>query len=284
MKREEHLKGYKFLRATVGKLFKIYYKPKILNKDVIPKDGPILICSNHIHLFDQNIACISTNRMIHYMSKKEHLEGKFGWFFKMAGCIKVDRSIHDEEAKQHAINILKNGYALGIFPEGTRNQVFGKKEENIKLYERYKEEYSYDEFINILKNNQVCISELNLLYKLIDEKRITSKDFHDNALNILPYMEELLKQHIITEEEFDSHLFLPLKFGAVSMAQKTSATIVPVIVTGKYIKKDNHLNARFGKPFKVTDELNLEEANNILFKEMVRLKKEGLKDIKEGKI
>ena len=68
------------------------------------------------------------------------------------------------------------------------------------------------------------------------------------------------------------------------MAQKTGATIIPVITTGKYVFKNNHLNSRFGNPIKVPADMNLEEAKELLRKEMVRLKKEGLKDIKEGKI
>ena len=43
-------------------------------------------------------------------------------FLKKTGCICVDRSIHDEVAKEKALAVLKSGGALGIFPEGTRNK------------------------------------------------------------------------------------------------------------------------------------------------------------------
>lgn len=282
--KEEHLHGYKFFRAIVGTIYKLYYKPTIINKEIIPKEGPIIICGNHIHLFDQNTACISTDRMIHYMAKKEHLEGKFGWFFKLSGCISVNREIHDQNAKNHALDLLNNGYALGLFPEGTRNQVSGKKEVNEKLYELYKNELNYKDYLKILKDNQVCVSEINLLDKLLTQNKITEEEYKNNALNASKFIEELLDKKRITEEEYDESLFLPLKFGAVSMAQKTGAMIIPVITTGKYIFKNNHLNSRFGNPIKVPKDMNLEEANEILRKEMIRLKKAGLKDIKEGKI
>lgn len=282
--KEEHLHGYKFFRAVVGFFYKAFYKPTIINKEAIPKEGPIIICGNHIHLFDQNTACISTDRMIHYMAKKEHLEGKFGWFFKLSGCISVNREIHDETAKNHALDLLNHGYALGLFPEGTRNQVWGKEEVNKKLYEYYKEKYPYKKYIKILKNNQVCVSEIMLLDNLLEQKRITKEKYIENALNASKYIETLLENKKITEEEYEQSFFLPLKFGAVSMAQKTGATIIPVITTGKYTFKNNHLNSRFGNPIKVPKDMNLEEAKEILRKEMVRLKKEGLKDIKEGKI
>lgn len=282
--KEPHKVGYKILLTILKPIYKLYYRPTIINKEAIPSDGPVIICSNHIHLFDQNTALISTNRMIHYMAKKEHLDGKFGWFFKTVGCIRVDREIHDETAKSEAINLLKNGYVVGLFPEGTRNQIFGKEEINKKLYELYQDKLSYKDFIKTLKNNQVCISELNLLDKLLNDNRITLNEYKDNALNIYPYLEKLLKDKTITKEEYASSQLLPIKFGAVSLAVKTGATIIPCAVTGKYTFKNNHLNIRFGIPFKVENVSDLEESRQKLENEIIRLKLEGIKEIKNNKI
>lgn len=282
--KEPHKIGYKVLLTILKPIYKLYYRPTIINKEAIPNEGPVIICSNHIHLFDQNTALLSTKRMIHYMAKKEHLDGKFGWFFKTVGCIRVDREIHDENAKGEAINLLNNGYVIGLFPEGTRNQVFGKEEINQKLYELYQDKLSYKDFIKTLKNNQVCISELNLLDKLLEDNRITLKEYKENALNIYPYLEKLFKKNIITKEEYELSQLLPIKFGAVSLAAKTGATIVPCAVTGKYTSKTNHLNLRFGTPFKVENISNLEEYRKKLEEDIINLKLEGLEDIKNNKL
>lgn len=122
MKTKEGESGYKFFRFILGPIFKLYYNPKIIGKEFIPKEGPILIAGNHRHLYDQCLAVIATKRVIHYMAKKEHIDGKFGWFFKSCGCIRVDRSIKDETAKSQALEVLNNDGAIGIFPEGTRNR------------------------------------------------------------------------------------------------------------------------------------------------------------------
>lgn len=58
-------------------------------------------------------------------------------------------------------------------------------------------------------------------------------------------------------------LLLPFKFGAVSMAKKTDAYLVPFGITGDYKFRSKNLTVRFGKPFKVTD-MDLEEANELL--------------------
>ena len=113
---------YRFLKPVLGLIFKLYYNPKIIGEENILKEGSILIVGNHKHLFDQCLAIIATKRPIHYMAKKEYFEGKFAWFFKMVGCIPVDRSRKDENAKKKALEVLNNGYALGLFPEGTRNK------------------------------------------------------------------------------------------------------------------------------------------------------------------
>ena len=115
--------GYKIFRTILGFIYKVYYNPKIIGKENIPKEGPIIIAANHKHLMDQCGPIISTKRVIHYMAKKEYFDKKStAWFFKMAGCIRVDRTIHDDVAKSEAINVLLDGKALGIFPEGTRNR------------------------------------------------------------------------------------------------------------------------------------------------------------------
>lgn len=188
--------GYKIIKFILGPIFKLYYRPKIINKKVIPKDGPIIICGNHKHVYDQCPIIISTKRVIHYMAKKEYFDSKFAWFFKMAGCISVNRQIKDNDATEKALEILKNNGAIGIFPEGTRNK---------------------------------------------------------------------------TKNKF----LLPFKFGAVSMAKKTNATIVPFGLTGDYHFRSKNLTVRFGTPFKVND-MSLEEANNKLYKEIEKLMKENL--------
>ena len=119
---KNNMRGFRFLRFILAPIFKIYYSPTIIGKENIPKEGSILIVGNHKHLMDQCLAIISTKRVIHYMAKKEYFDGKFAWFFKLAGCIPVDRSKKDENAKNSGLEVLKNGEVLGLFPEGTRNR------------------------------------------------------------------------------------------------------------------------------------------------------------------
>ena len=195
-KQNEKMLTYKILRPILGPIFKWYYHPTIIGKENIPKEGPILIVGNHKHLYDQCLAIISTKRPIHYMAKKEYFDGKFAWFFKLVGCIPVDRSKKDPHATEEALKVLNNGWALGLFPEGTRNK---------------------------------------------------TKEF-----------------------------LLPFKFGTVSMAKKTNATIVPFGITGDYKFRSKNLTIRFGKPYKI--EQDLETENKKLERIVGSLMKENLKN------
>lgn len=188
--------GYSLLTPIMRVLFKLYYNPKIINKEVIPKEGPILIVGNHKHIYDQCLTIMATKRVIHYMAKKEYFDGKMSWFFKLVGCIPVDRSIKDHNATDKALKVLNSGGAIGLFPEGTRNK---------------------------------------------------------------------------TKDVF----LLPFKFGTVSMAKKTNATIIPFGLTGDYKFRSKNLTIRYGTPFKVGD-MDLEDANKKLYEEVERLMRENL--------
>ena len=66
-------------------------------------------------------------------------------------------------------------------------------------------------------------------------------------------------------------IILPFKFGAVSMASKTGAYIVPFAITGAYSKRN--IKITYGKPYKVSDDL--ESENKILEGKVIELLKEN---------
>ena len=128
-----HELGYKLMRPIVSWNFKRKYHPVVIGGENIPKTGPLVFCGNHRHKDDQYNVMLETKRVIHMLSKDEYFKGKSAWFYRAAGCIPVDRSIHDENAKSEARAILHSKGCIGLFPEGTRNEVTCKDEELEKL-------------------------------------------------------------------------------------------------------------------------------------------------------
>lgn len=113
---------YKFIKIIYSALLKILYRPKIIGKENIPKEGAIIFAGNHAHALDPIMVMSSTNRIVHYMAKEELFKGLHGIIFKKIGLIKIHRGKTNPLAIIEAENILNNGGTVGIFPEGTRNK------------------------------------------------------------------------------------------------------------------------------------------------------------------
>ncbi len=265
MEQKEKTIAYKIFKTILGPIYRFWYNPKIIGKENIPKEGKMIIVGNHVHVMDQCNVVIATKRVLHYMAKMEYFdpkykEGKFGWFFRSAGCIPVNRTIKDEEATESAIEVLEKDEALGLFPEGTRN---GLKESRAKeLYDTYlqEEEISFEDFYKKAKKNKT--SFVNYLEELMQKGFITKDEWIDNIANADEYLKMLVKEKKVTKEEYYNHYFLPFKFGAVSMAKKTGSVIVPFIITGEYKFRSKNLRIRIGKPIEAEDDL--EQANQKL--------------------
>ena len=112
----------KFLKGFFNIFFHIIYRYDVKGLENIPKEGGVLLCPNHIHMFDSISLVIYIKRMIYIMAKKELMSNKFTYtFFNKLGCFPVDRGSGDTHALEVAENHLKNEDLLLIFPEGTRN-------------------------------------------------------------------------------------------------------------------------------------------------------------------
>lgn len=175
---------YKVVRFIGRPIYKIVFRPKYYGVDNIPSEGAVILAGNHTNNLDAAMMIGAPKRIVHMMAKKELFSNKISnYFFRSMGCISVNRSINDENAKSEAIDVLKNNEVLGIFPEGTVNKTLYKENEQ---------------------------------------------------------------------------LILPFKYGAVSFAKKTNAYIVPFAINGKYKIFSKDLKITFGKPYKVTSDLESE--------------------------
>ncbi len=88
----------------------------------IPEKGAIIFVGNHKHAFDPIMVMANTNRIVHYMEKESLFKGIHGKIFESIGTIKVHRNKSNPVAILKAERVLKQGGAVGIFPEGTRNR------------------------------------------------------------------------------------------------------------------------------------------------------------------
>ena len=113
---------YNLIKPIYTILLKILFRPKVIGKENIPKDGPLIFAGNHKHAVDPTMVMSSTNRVVHYMAKEELFKGLHGILFRKIGLIKIHRGKSNPQAVIEAENILNAGGTIGIFPEGTRNK------------------------------------------------------------------------------------------------------------------------------------------------------------------
>ena len=260
--------GYKLMRPFVTMKFKNKYHPVVFGIKNIPESGGIVVCGNHRHVDDQYNFMIATKRVIHMLAKDEYFKGKKEWFYRAAGCIPVDRSIHDENAKSEAREILNNKGAIGLFPEGTRNEVTSKEEEIQKISKILN--ISKEEVLSKLKNKCTRTTQVNLLIELSKDHKITKDELKEYILDADTALLKLYKKKIITKEEYKESLLLPFKFGAVSLAKKTNSLIIPFATVGEYNGEKEQLITRIGEPIDISS-MELEDANKLLREKIIDL-------------
>ena len=52
------------------------FRPRYLDRDKIPVDGPLIIAANHLSHIDPAFIMTAVKRPVSYMSKKEHFDGR----------------------------------------------------------------------------------------------------------------------------------------------------------------------------------------------------------------
>lgn len=119
---KENQKLYDILKTIYSKLLKILYKPTVQGTENIPQNGATIFAGNHKHAFDPIMVMSNTKRTVHYMAKESLFKGIHGKIFESIGTIKIHRNQSNQKAVIEAEEILKQGGAVGIFPEGTRNR------------------------------------------------------------------------------------------------------------------------------------------------------------------
>ncbi|WP_435837507.1 lysophospholipid acyltransferase family protein [Streptomyces chartreusis] len=108
-------------RIGVGLMFGLW-RPRVLGAWKVPATGPVILAVNHSHNIDGPMVMGVAPRPVHFLIKKEAFIGPLDPFLTGIGQLKVDRHAADRTAITQALDVLKNGGVLGIFPEGTRGE------------------------------------------------------------------------------------------------------------------------------------------------------------------
>ncbi|MBP2240697.1 1-acyl-sn-glycerol-3-phosphate acyltransferase [Cytobacillus eiseniae] len=114
---------YDFAKSVCYGVLKPIYRFEVLGTEDFPKEGGVLLCSNHIHNFDPPVVGINAPRPVHFMAKEELFHVPvLGKLVPHLNAFPVKRGMSDREALRKGLSLLKDGHVLGLFPEGTRSK------------------------------------------------------------------------------------------------------------------------------------------------------------------
>ena len=110
-------------RPTIGALGTMASRLRVYGRDRVPRDGGIVVASNHFSWLDPIVLGVASPRIVYYMAKIEaHRVPGFGAFIRSFGCFPVRRGESDRDAVRTMRRIVAEGKALGLFVEGTRQR------------------------------------------------------------------------------------------------------------------------------------------------------------------
>ena len=115
-------KWYRFFYAIVWPFVMLFYPMKFIGRENIPEGGA-LVCTNHSAAVDPFFLAFALGRKkrICAMAKESLLNIFFvGKVLKLIGTFGVRRGASDIHAVKYALEELKKGEYVVIFPEGTR--------------------------------------------------------------------------------------------------------------------------------------------------------------------
>jgi 1-acyl-sn-glycerol-3-phosphate acyltransferase len=106
-----------------------YFRPEVTGLEHVPRTGAAIIVANHLSAADEVFTPVSARRQVVYFAKAEYftqpgLRGRFvARAFREFGHVPVDRADPHAAAAtiQTGLELLADGRALGIYPEGTRS-------------------------------------------------------------------------------------------------------------------------------------------------------------------
>lgn len=112
---------YSAARFSASVVLGLLSRWEVRGRRNIPRSGGLVVASNHVSFWDPPLVGAAISREVHYLAKEE-LFGHpvLGPLLRSVNCIPIRRGAADLSGLSRAIEILKRGGALVMFPEGSR--------------------------------------------------------------------------------------------------------------------------------------------------------------------
>ena len=100
----------------------LLFRPRIVGRENVPRQGGFIMASNHISYYDPPLIGSWQKRRLYFFAKQELFRNRFfGAVLRACNSLPVRRGTIDRQAIKLAVGIIHQGYGLAFFPEGTRS-------------------------------------------------------------------------------------------------------------------------------------------------------------------
>jgi 1-acyl-sn-glycerol-3-phosphate acyltransferase len=108
-------------RLTIGSLVRLLTPLRNYGPERVPRTGGVVLAFNHFHWVDPPVFGLLSPRSMRFVAKVEaHRIPGLGQLIRSFGTISVRRGESDREAVRQMREAVRDGRALGLFVEGTR--------------------------------------------------------------------------------------------------------------------------------------------------------------------
>ena len=115
---------YLAIGAVSLPVVKLVFRHRATGTENVPATGGFVLAANHWSNLDPWPLAIPLfpRRFLRFMAKAELFWFPLGPFIRAGGAFKVRRGESDGEAIATAVELVRDGYAIVMFPEGTRRR------------------------------------------------------------------------------------------------------------------------------------------------------------------
>jgi 1-acyl-sn-glycerol-3-phosphate acyltransferase len=121
---EPMTRAYRIAMRVCGPIVRRWGRLEVEGLELMPEHGPVLLAGNHDSYWDPIAIGVAAlpRRQIRALAKSSLWKIKgLGGVLDGMGQIPIDRGTGDQNAMGRAIDELRAGACIGIFPEGTRS-------------------------------------------------------------------------------------------------------------------------------------------------------------------
>jgi 1-acyl-sn-glycerol-3-phosphate acyltransferase len=115
---------YSFVAALSWPVLKWLYRLRAEGVENVPQEGGFVLAANHVSNFDPWPLGLPLwpRRYLRFMAKSELFWWPLGPVIRSGGAFKVRRGERDVEAIGTAVDLVRDGHVVVMFPHGTRQR------------------------------------------------------------------------------------------------------------------------------------------------------------------